>query len=621
MSLNIDMKMILLLNCFWTALDHTFFFHKFLNLFEEGECCESLEHFPLEPHRFSINTIQIFQKIFLKRPLHFLYPSFVRVFFLYLPHRAVSLRRRRSWHSRSNEFFHTASLSRSMCNLRNQLLIQHWSLSGSWHFSVSLDNFFKDLQKFLTNREFCSWSWPRWTVAIRAHSTALFFAPRGWHLGSNIGFRRRSGLTFSKCGCGSFQWWGQIGIWCRAWLVIQRAPRRPYLTWRAHRHVWLLQPSKKLSCSVEARFCTSFRTCSQERRPVDEKNTYDCIHPKCQARDQFTGNIPERDGKFVPRKRCFGWRMSGCAGHGDTLQSSRRWESQHRQRTCNPESVPFSSQISASYVSKNARAWGKQTNPVSTVCRPAGHATIPGGTTTAAPYWEHLKKRRTQRRTTRATNQMIVIACVPRADQPTWDLHKPAETTSWYRRKIPDTWPTRGERVLLCTLDLSTLHCARAPPRNLSNRSMVPKMILRLGFVDLVDHIASSIRVQPVALPELSEPSGRAQPEFSYVPLTQCQLLAVCCRGRLHVIVSDKLQSSLLSELQNAPKQSFEDVSKYSCMARSLIRKIAWSFTHAKNTQLVFLFWSFFSLESIHFWLLNSIHSRSDLIDVLNKSL
>ena len=60
-----------------------------------------------------------------------------------------------------------------------------------------------------------------------------------------------------------------------------------------------------------------------------------------------------------------------------------------------------------------------------------------------------------------------------------------------------------------------------------SSRSMVPKMILRLGFVDLVDHTASSILARRVALPELSEPSGGAHPEFSYIPLSQCKLQAV----------------------------------------------------------------------------------------------
>ena len=41
---------------------------------------------------------------------------------------------------------------------------------------------------------------------------------------------------------------------------------------------------------------------------------------------------------------------------------------------------------------------------------------------------------------------------------------------------------------------------------------MVFKMILLLGFVDLVDHIASSILARLVALSELSAPSGGAHP-------------------------------------------------------------------------------------------------------------
>ena len=38
-------------------------FHEFMNLFEEAKCCESWEYVSLELHRFSINTIQIFQMI------------------------------------------------------------------------------------------------------------------------------------------------------------------------------------------------------------------------------------------------------------------------------------------------------------------------------------------------------------------------------------------------------------------------------------------------------------------------------------------------------------------------------------------------------------------------------
>ena len=53
---------------------------------------------------------------------------------LHLPDRALSLRRRRSWHLRSDEFCHTASLSRSMCAPRNQSMKHQRSLTGSWSF-------------------------------------------------------------------------------------------------------------------------------------------------------------------------------------------------------------------------------------------------------------------------------------------------------------------------------------------------------------------------------------------------------------------------------------------------------------------------------------------------------
>ena len=53
-------------------------------------------------------------------------------------------------------------------------------------------------------------------------------------------------------------------------------------------------------------------------------------------------------------------------------------------------------------------------------------------------------------------------------------------------------------------------------------------MILRLGLVDLVDRVASSILVQPVAILEFSKPFGRARPEFSHVPLSQKQSCRYC---------------------------------------------------------------------------------------------
>ena len=111
--------------------------------------------------------------------------------------------------------------------------------------------------------------------------------------------------------------------------------------------------------------------------------------------------------------------------------------------------------------------------------------------------------------------------------------------------------------------------CCYGFPRNFSNRSMVPKMILRLGFVDLVDHIASSILLQPVAI---LESSGGAHPEFSYIPLSQCKLQTVCCRERMHVTVSGKIAGLSLGRASNCTKiLYFEGVSKYFCMARSLV--------------------------------------------------
>ena len=68
--------------------------------------------------------------------------------------------------------------------------------------------------------------------------------------------------------------------------------------------------------------------------------------------------------------------------------------------------------------------------------------------------------------------------------------------------------------------------CCRKFHRNSSNRLTVPKMILRLGFVDLGDRVASSIWVQPLALSELSEPSGRAPPLFSSPSLPLPPLLS-----------------------------------------------------------------------------------------------
>ena len=105
-----------------------------------------------------------------------------------------------------------------------------------------------------------------------------------------------------------------------------------------------------------------------------------------------------------------------------------------------------------------------------------------------------------------------------------------------------------------------------------SNRSMVPKMILLLGFVDLVDLFAGSILARLVALSELSAPSGGAHPEFSNIPLSQYKLRAVCCRERLHATVFGEIASLSLERASNCTKiLYFESVSKYSCVARSLV--------------------------------------------------
>ena len=115
-----------------------------------------------------------------------------------------------------------------------------------------------------------------------------------------------------------------------------------------------------------------------------------------------------------------------------------------------------------------------------------------------------------------------------------------------------------------------------------SNRWMVPKMILRFGFVDFVDYSVSLILARLVALSEFSVLSGRAHQQFSYIPLSQCKLQAVCCSERLHVTAFGKIAAFSLGRTSNCTKiLYFESVSKYSCVARSLFCQIACSFSHA----------------------------------------
>ena len=138
--------------------------------------------------------------------------------------------------------------------------------------------------------------------------------------------------------------------------------------------------------------------------------------------------------------------------------------------------------------------------------------------------------------------------------------------------------------------------------RNFSNRLMVPKTTFRLGFVDLVDHIASSILARLVALSELSEPFGRAHPEFSYMPLSQCKLEAVRCRERLHVTVFGKILGLHIA-LKTQNKVRFQVflsdailglrshgftmplTSSMGSIARKKTACLSW------RTQIVFLFW------------------------------
>ena len=52
------------------------FCQNFLNLFEDAQCSEFWEICPLELHRLSINSIQIFEIASLQMPIKFVLPSF-----------------------------------------------------------------------------------------------------------------------------------------------------------------------------------------------------------------------------------------------------------------------------------------------------------------------------------------------------------------------------------------------------------------------------------------------------------------------------------------------------------------------------------------------------------------
>ena len=121
----------------------------------------------------------------------------------------------------------------------------------------------------------------------------------------------------------------------------------------------------------------------------------------------------------------------------------------------------------------------------------------------------------------------ILCVCVSRTSRSTSWLH--------FRAVYSATRPRKEVLQILCGP-----RCCYKCPRIFSNRLMVPKTILLLGFVDRVDHIASSIRARLVVLSELSAPSSSAHPKFSYISLSQCKLQTMCCRERLHVTVNCK---------------------------------------------------------------------------------
>ena len=146
-------------------------------------------------------------------------------------------------------------------------------------------------------------------------------------------------------------------------------------------------------------------------------------------------------------------------------------------------------------------------------------------------------------------------------------------STSWPCSRVLYPAARLQKEVLLI---LCHPRCCYKFPRNFSNRLMVPKMILRLGFVDLVNRIASSNLVRHVALSELSEPSGRAHPVFSYIPLSQYKL-----QDDSVWLCLIKLQAFLLSELQIAPKYSIlTPFSNILVWRDPWFRQIAWSFSH-----------------------------------------
>ena len=181
MSLYIHMKMILPLN--FSGWHCNSVINLWISSRMPSQCSESWEYFPLELHRLSINSIQIFEIAIFQIPFNFHLPGFDWFGHWYFPDRAPSRRRRSFGHSSSQKALSHSTVvdlhvgfSRSTVVRR---LISVWSLIN---FSVTWSNCFTDIRSwFLVNRRFSKKSRPRWTAAwsltfINLPQIALFWS-------------------------------------------------------------------------------------------------------------------------------------------------------------------------------------------------------------------------------------------------------------------------------------------------------------------------------------------------------------------------------------------------------------------------------------------------------------
>ena len=117
---------------------------------------------------------------------------------------------------------------------------------------------------------------------------------------------------------------------------------------------------------------------------------------------------------------------------------------------------------------------------------------------------------------------LLRLAPVLRRKIPCAGGSRTSRSTSW--TCFQDVYLAVRLLKVVCQDSCSQRRCYKCL-RNSSNRSMVPKMILILGFLILWTMLWVRFLTRLAALSELSEPSGRAHPEFSYIPLSQCKLL------------------------------------------------------------------------------------------------